>query len=79
MRCWAFLALIALHSCKQSPTAVGERIRAARLERQMSQSQLATAVGMSQDALSLVEDGLASPVPEKLGELEKVLGVELGE
>lgn len=56
---------------------VGEQIRAARLKQNISQIELAEAVGMNLVSLSLVEDGFATPIEAKLEAIEKRLGVEL--
>ncbi|MCH2046565.1 MAG: helix-turn-helix domain-containing protein [Saprospiraceae bacterium] len=54
---------------------IGEQIRAARIEKGISQEELANAIEMTQSSLSLIEDGLATPVQEKLVAIETYLGV----
>lgn len=60
---------------KEHSMAIGLQIRKARLERGLSQEDLAKAVGLSQNALSLIEDGMATPMLEKVEAIEQYLGV----
>ncbi len=46
--------------------SVGEQIRQHRLEKGMTQQALADEVNISQNSLSLIEDGLATPIHTKL-------------
>ena len=68
------LMLCLLVAC-QSPTAsnskdmyqdIGQQIRTQRLAKGLSQQQLADEVGMTQNSLSLIEDGLATPIHTKI-------------
>ncbi len=52
---------------------IGEQIRKARLGRELSQEQLADSIQISAAALSLIEDGLASPLPHKLKQIKLIL------
>ncbi len=53
---------------------IGKAIRDLRKEHQMSQEQLAQSAGLTQAALSAIENGV-KPNPETLKNLSKVLGV----
>lgn len=84
------LLLMGLYSCntskksdnidvltKEQYRSIGEQIRKERLRKGMSQQQLAEAVSLSQSALSLIEDGLATPIQHKIIAIEEYLGIEL--
>jgi len=45
---------------------IGQQIRTERLAQGISQQQLADEVGMTQSSLSLIEDGLATPIHTKI-------------
>lgn len=49
---------------------VGPQIRAIRLAYGMTQKALADSIGIGQNALSLIEDGMATPIHLKLIEIE---------
>ena len=49
---------------------IGPQIRAIRLERGMTQEALASVIGIDQNALSLIEDGMATPIHSKLIDIE---------
>ncbi len=57
--------------------SIGEQIRAERIKKGLSQQQLAEAVSISQNALSLIEDGLATPIYHKITAIQEYLQVEL--
>jgi|TARA_R110000803_G_scaffold64080_1_gene124901 ribosome-binding protein aMBF1 (putative translation factor) len=61
---------------KTDYVSIGEQIRKERLKQNLSQQELADKVNMTQNALSKVEDGLATPIHMKLFEIQDVLGVE---
>lgn len=74
--------LFCLFGCQSSPTeqrdaafykSIGTQIRAARLEQGLSQATLADSVSISQSSLSLIEDGMASPIATKLVDIEAFL------
>ena len=46
--------------------SIGSQIREQRLVRGMTQLDLADSVGITQNGLSLIEDGLATPIHTKL-------------
>jgi transcriptional regulator with XRE-family HTH domain len=46
--------------------SVGEQIRSHRIQQGMTQQALADKVNISQNSLSLIEDGLATPIHTKL-------------
>jgi transcriptional regulator with XRE-family HTH domain len=77
------IGLILLFSCqsntaKLSPSfykSIGGQIRTIRLEQGMSQQALADSVGITQNALSLIEDGLATPIHTKLIAIENFFEV----
>jgi transcriptional regulator with XRE-family HTH domain len=58
--------------------AIGSRIRAARLQRQMTIDEVATAAGLTRGFLSRVERDLASPSVSTLVLLCDVLSLEVG-
>jgi ribosome-binding protein aMBF1 (putative translation factor) len=43
----------------------------------MTQEELAIAVNMSQNSLSLIEDGYATPILHKMEAFESILGIQL--
>lgn len=57
--------------------SIGEQIRKERIIKGLTQKELADAVSISQNALSLIEDGLATPIHQKIVAIEEYLGVEL--
>ena len=76
--CFNFLILISCSNTDPNSSVlhkIGEQIRAARIEKGISQEELANAIEMTQSSLSLIEDGLATPVQEKLVAIETYLGV----
>lgn len=90
--CCLFLAcfILGLSSCNRAKNAevatlfskeqyrsIGEQIRKERIRRGMTQLQLAEAVSLSQNALSLIEDGLATPIQHKIIAIEEYLGIDL--
>lgn len=54
---------------------IGTQIREERLNKGLSQQDLADAVGITQNGLSLIEDGLATPIHTKLIAIQDYLGV----
>lgn len=56
--------------------SIGQQIRAQRLAKGISQRQLADEIGITQNGLSLIEDGLATPIHDKLIAIETFLEVE---
>ena len=78
----AWLTLICA-ACTTSKTvdsnfykSIGEQIRESRIEQGISQQELAEAVGLSQSSLSLIEDGLATPIHEKILDIQFYLETE---
>ncbi len=57
----------------------GQRIKAIRLERQMSQEQFAELLGISVDFLSLIERGINAPSFENLEVFSTQLGMSVSE
>lgn len=79
---FAWLTLICV-ACNSNKTAdpdfyrsIGEQIREHRIEQGISQQELAEAVGLSQSALSLIEDGLATPIHDKILDIQFYLETE---
>ncbi len=80
--------VVGFQSCQSSKNAellpepkfkyrsIGEQIRNERIERGLSLKDLAEAVKMSQEALSLIEDGLATPIHHKMLAIEEFFGIE---
>ena len=66
-----------LHDTRMQYRSIGEQIRKERIDRGLSQKELADAVKMSQETLSLIEDGFATPIQHKMVAIEEFLGVEL--
>lgn len=56
---------------------VGERIRAMRIQRGMSQSEMAKIVGISQAHMSNIENGHSNITLENLFALHDILGVSM--
>ncbi|MFK7798223.1 MAG: helix-turn-helix domain-containing protein [Aureispira sp.] len=79
LTCWVLL----LFACQGQTTvedaeiykSIGEQIRTERLKQGISQQQLADEVGITQGSLSLIEDGLATPIHNKLLDIETYLGM----
>ena len=59
-------------------TALGERIRALRGERQLQQRQLAEKAGLTPSMVSQIESGRLTPSLHTLGKLAGALGVPIG-
>lgn len=85
---WAFffVYLLLLGSCKSSKPSkteletyrmIGEKIRTERIKRGMTQAELSEAVDLSQNSLSLIEDGLATPIEHKIEAIENYLQLDL--
>lgn len=55
--------------------SIGVQIREQRLNKGISQQDLADAVGISQNGLSLIEDGLATPIHTKLIAIQDYLDI----
>ncbi|WP_264791576.1 helix-turn-helix domain-containing protein [Aureispira anguillae] len=55
---------------------IGGQIREQRLNKGISQQDLADAVGITQNGLSLIEDGLATPIHTKLIAIQDYLDVK---
>jgi ribosome-binding protein aMBF1 (putative translation factor) len=55
---------------------IGAQIREERLQQGVSQQDLADAVGVTQNGLSLIEDGMATPIHTKLIAIQKHLNVK---
>ena len=60
---------------KNKRPQIGDQIRTERLKQNISQLQLASAIDMEITSLSLIEDGLATPVKEKIKAIEEHLNV----
>ncbi|WMX13030.1 helix-turn-helix transcriptional regulator [Aureispira sp. CCB-E] len=56
--------------------SIGAQIREERLQKGISQQDLADAVGVTQNGLSLIEDGLATPIHTKLIAIQNYLDVK---
>jgi DNA-binding XRE family transcriptional regulator len=71
--------LLGLNSCHSPtlPPSIGEQIRTARLKQNISQVELAEAVGLHLVSLSLIEDGFATPIAGKIKAIEQYLKVSL--
>lgn len=55
--------------------ALGQRIKAAREKKHMTQEELAAAVDYSVDHMSVIERGVKAPKLDKLVDIANVLGV----
>jgi len=55
---------------------IGAQIREERLQKGISQQDLADAIGVTQNGLSLIEDGLATPIHTKLISIQNYLDVK---
>ncbi len=58
-------------------TALGERIKALRLERELQQRQLAEKAGMTPSMISQIESGRLTPSLHTLGKIAGALGVTI--
>lgn len=58
-----------------SPHEIGDRIRATRQERRITQEELAAAVGVSRSAVAQWETGRSGQVTGNLARIAQVLGV----
>ena len=58
-------------------TALGERIRALRIERELQQRQLAEKAGMTPSMISQIESGRLTPSLHTLGKVAGALGVTI--
>jgi len=58
-----------------TPREIGERIRATRQERRITQEELATAVGVSRSAVAQWETGRSGQITGNLARIAQVLGV----
>jgi ribosome-binding protein aMBF1 (putative translation factor) len=56
--------------------SIGAQIREERLQKGISQQDLADVVGVTQNGMSLIEDGLATPIHTKLIAIQDYLEVE---
>jgi ribosome-binding protein aMBF1 (putative translation factor) len=83
-----FFFILLFYSCQNSrlilksednyfKTSLGEIIRKQRMIKGMTQEELAIAVNMSQNSLSLIEDGYATPILHKMEAFESILGIQL--
>lgn len=74
---WALFFFSCQNSAPQLPPAfyksIGNQIRTIRIEKGMTQQALADSVGITQNGLSLIEDGLATPIHTKLVDIENFL------
>ncbi len=59
--------------------SIGELIRSARDEKDMSREELAERLGVTEDRVSAIEEDEEEPSPELLGEIEDVLGLASGQ
>jgi len=72
-----------LFGCADSPPkldqevyqSIGNQIRIERIEQKITQQALADSVGISQRSLSLIEDGLATPIHTKIIAIQDFLDV----
>jgi DNA-binding XRE family transcriptional regulator len=60
-------------------TAFGDRLRALRKEKRLTQEQLARRAGVRQSAISMMESGQCRPQPSTLDKLAAELGVAVEE
>lgn len=58
---------------------VGKRIKAVRLERGMTQEQVAFEAGLNRAFIGYIERGERNPSTETIAKIAKVLGVELND
>ncbi|MCP4442129.1 MAG: helix-turn-helix transcriptional regulator [Aureispira sp.] len=77
---WLTLICIACNSTKSVDSnfykSIGEQIRESRIDQNISQEELAEAVGLTQNSLSLIEDGLATPIHDKILDIQYYLETE---
>lgn len=79
------LSLTYLSSCTNTETLpvdtlkghVGEQIKTARLNTGVSQTELATAVGLKKENIATIEQGFAVPTRDIIIEIEETLGIEI--
>lgn len=69
------LVILTYTVAMSSPHDIGERIRATRQERQITQEELANAVGVSRSAVAQWETGRSGQVTGNLARIAEVLGV----
>ena len=58
-------------------TALGERIKALRMERELQQRQLAEKAGLTPSMVSQIESGRLTPSLNTLGKIAAALGVPI--
>lgn len=79
----ALILAIGLSSCGKTdslptkPDDVGFQIKKARMSMDISQQDLAQAVGLSQENLATIEKGVAVPTRDIIVEIEETLGIEI--
>ncbi len=59
--------------------SVGELIRRARLENDMTQAELAESLGVAPSRIAAFEEDEETPTPDQIGEMESVLGLASGQ
>ena len=64
-------------SYQQPNNNMGEVIRKQRIVKGITQEELAKAINISQNSLSLIEDGLATPIHYKIKKIEALLDISL--
>ncbi|WCL80157.1 helix-turn-helix domain-containing protein [Saprospira sp. CCB-QB6] len=76
--CLLFVACLAEPSpVLDWPNDLGEQIRVERQRRAWSQEELAEGLGISVESLRLIEAGRATPIYEKVDEIEAFLGIKI--
>lgn len=79
----AFILAVGLVSCGKAdkfptqPNDVGFQIKKARMSMDISQQDLARAIGLSQESLQTIERGTAVPTRDIIVEIEETLGIEI--
>ncbi|HEY0248712.1 MAG TPA: helix-turn-helix transcriptional regulator [Gryllotalpicola sp.] len=63
----------------EAPGAFGEQLRQARLERGITQEELANLTGMHSSNVGRIERGAANPSLSTMARLAHALGTDLGE
>lgn len=58
---------------------VGELIRHARVEKDMTQEELAERLGVAESRVSAIEQDEEAPSPDLIGEIEDALGLASGQ
>ncbi|MGK0391310.1 MAG: ribosome-binding protein aMBF1 (putative translation factor) [Maribacter sp.] len=79
----ALILAIGMASCGKTesfptkPDNVGFQIKKARMSMEISQQDLAQAIGLSKENLATIEKGMAVPTRDIIVDIEETLGIEI--